>query len=296
MFLKHGTKGKLTMYERHKYSDIKFPIKFHRNHIYAKGSPDIPLVLSKKDIINSGRAHWHEGLEILRMVDGTGNVHINTDVIKASAGDIIVIGSNKLHCVSVSEGKCALDCLIINYGICIDWGFDPCEISYETHFTDNEISFLFDRISQDFADKKPFYKSIILAHCLEIMALISRNHVCEDVVTDAAATKKANLTRQVMQYIARNIGEKITLKSIGDELKYSHFYLEHIFSELTGLSIREYLTETRIREAEKLLLSSDLPISEISEKCGYSNAAAFSTAFKKKCGISPMKFRNSERE
>lgn len=279
------------MYERHNYSDIKFPIKFHRNFVYAEGSPDIPAVMTRNDIIGSGGAHWHEGIEILRMVEGTGNVHINTDAIKAVAGDIVVIGSNNLHRVSISEGKCALDCLIINYGVCTDWGFDPCEISYEVKFRDTEIELLFDKISDGFADKKPFYKCIILANCLEIMALLTRNHISGSATTDATATKKAQLTRQVMQYIARNIGEKITLKSISDELKYSHFYLEHIFSELTGLSIREYLTESRIREAEKLLLSSDLPISEISEKCGYSNAAAFSTAFKKNSGVSPIEYR-----
>ena len=66
------------MYERHAYSDIKFPIKFHQNTVYAKGSPLIPPTISRGDIIGSGAANWHEGIEILRMIDGTGNVHINS--------------------------------------------------------------------------------------------------------------------------------------------------------------------------------------------------------------------------
>ncbi len=279
------------MYERHNYSDIKFPIKFHRNTVYAKGCPDIPSILVRGDIIGSGSANWHEGIEILRMVEGTGNIHINSDVIRASAGKIAVIGSNNLHRVSMTEGKCTYDCLIINYGVCTEWGFDPCEISYETLFEDDVIYSLFNRISAEFAEKKPHYKRIILACCMEIMALLSRDHVAKELPSDDSATKKAHLVRQVMQYIARNLSEKITLKSISDELKYSHFYLEHIFSELTGLSIREYLTETRMREAEKLLLGSDLSVANIAEKCGYSNPAAFSTAFKKRRGTTPIEHR-----
>ncbi len=292
MLLKTSFERKFrAMYERHNYSDIKFPIKFHRNCVYAKGNPDIPVPLEARHIVGSGRAHWHEGIEILRMVEGTGNVHINTDVIRTSAGEIAVVSSNNLHRVSITEGKCVLDCLIINYKICTEWGFDPCEISYDTLFCDDEIYALFDKISLGFAEKKPYYKSIIMANCQEIMALLTRNHVHGGVSTDAAATKKAHLTRQIMQYIARNLDQRITLKSIGDELKYSHFYLEHIFKELTGLSISEYLTQTRIHEAEKLLLGSELSVAEIAEKCGYSNPAAFSTAFRKKCDVSPLEYR-----
>ena len=281
------------MYERHAYSDIKFPIKFHQNTVYAKGSPLIPPTISRGDIIGSGAANWHEGIEILRMVDGTGNVHINSDVIKASNGEIAVIGSNNLHRVSVTEGKCTYDCLIINYGVCTEWGFDPCEISYENLFRDQTIYSLFDKISAEFAEKKPYYKKIVLSCCLEIMALLSRDHIAKESSSDESSDKKAHIVRQVMRFISRNLGAKITLKSISDELKYSHFYLEHIFSELTGMSIREYLTETRIREAEKLLLGSELAVSEISERCGYSNPAAFSTAFRKKRGVSPVEYRKN---
>lgn len=279
------------MYERHNYTDIKFPMKFHRNTVYAKGCPRIPKNPDRHDIIGSGAANWHEGIEILRMIDGTGNIHINSDVIQATAGEIAVIGSNVLHRVSMTEGQCTYDCLIINYGVCTEWGFDPCEISYENLFADGVIYSLFDKISAEFAEKKPYYKTVILSCCMEIMALLTRDHVSSNADRDDSATKKAHLVRQVMQYIVRNPGQKITLKSISDDLKYSHFYLEHIFSELTGMSIREYLTETRVREAEKLLLGSELSISEISEKCGYSNPAAFSTAFRKKRGISPMEYR-----
>ena len=126
---------------------------------------------------------------------------------------------------------------------------------------------------------------------MQIMSLLTRNHVTEKAERDTDSTKKAHLVRQIMQHIMRNPGEKMTLKSISDQLKYSHFYLEHIFSELTGMSIREYLTEIRIREAEKLLMGSSFTVSEISEKCGYSNPAAFSTAFRKRRGISPIEYR-----
>ncbi len=82
---------------------------------------------------------------------------------------------------------------------------------------------------------------------------------------------------------------KIALYS---EVSKNHLSWE--FARETGETITDFLARTRVREAEKLLLETNLKIYEIAEKTGYANVETFSRAFKKITGKSPSSLiRNS---
>jgi two-component system response regulator YesN len=51
------------------------------------------------------------------------------------------------------------------------------------------------------------------------------------------------------------------------------------------------VTQMRIQKAVQLLTSTDKPILEIAEQCGYDTQHYFSTAFKKVIGVSPNQYR-----
>jgi AraC-like DNA-binding protein len=53
----------------------------------------------------------------------------------------------------------------------------------------------------------------------------------------------------------------------------------------------DYLTNWRIRQAEKLLLSDDFNIEIVAESVGYQSASAFSRIFKAKTGQTPAAYR-----
>jgi AraC-like DNA-binding protein len=58
-----------------------------------------------------------------------------------------------------------------------------------------------------------------------------------------------------------------------------------------GMTVMEYVLATRIAEAKTLLLSEDLSISQISDRCGFSSVSFFCQVFKAKEGITAKKFR-----
>jgi len=83
---------------------------------------------------------------------------------------------------------------------------------------------------------------------------------------------------------------EMNLKEIADYNGISKNHLSFEFTRETGETISEFLTRTRIKEAEKLILETSLKIYEIAEKTGYLNVETFTRAFKRITGKSPSRY------
>jgi AraC-like DNA-binding protein len=68
------------------------------------------------------------------------------------------------------------------------------------------------------------------------------------------------------------------------------------FKRKTKKKFTEFVNETRIMHAQKLLSESDKTISEVAFECGYENTSYFNRQFKLCCNTSPSVFRNQVKE
>ena len=82
---------------------------------------------------------------------------------------------------------------------------------------------------------------------------------------------------------------KILKKSCGLSYKYAGA----VFKKETGMTIRQYQLFLRMERARKLLLETDLTISDIAALTGFYDAFHFSRMFSRENGISPDSFRRS---
>ena len=89
-----------------------------------------------------------------------------------------------------------------------------------------------------------------------------------------------------------NYDQKINLQEISEKEYMSLFYLSHSFKDITGYSFRDWLNFVRVEKAEKLLLKTALPITEIAYQCGFSDVRYFNKHFVKWYKITPNKYRN----
>lgn len=98
---------------------------------------------------------------------------------------------------------------------------------------------------------------------------------------------------RLKHYLEQNYYQKdLSLTMVSEEFKLSPTYLSSMFKNANGQGVLEYLNHVRIDHAKALLTETDIPISEISDRTGFSNYTTFSRVFKRITGISAKDYRS----
>mgnify|MGYP006281029505 CR=1 FL=1 len=108
--------------------------------------------------------------------------------------------------------------------------------------------------------------------------------------------KNLELVKRAKNYIKENYAKKLTLDQIADQIYLSSSHLSKKFKKSTGMTVIEYVNKIRLKEAKKLLKTTNLPLNKIAEKTGYYDASYFSKVFKKKVGITPGQYRTNTKK
>lgn len=129
------------------------------------------------------------------------------------------------------------------------------------------------------------------AKLYELIAL-QLHHANERYVEDYPVKKKdRELLAAVHQYLANHFGEDHSLRSLSKTYGLNEFTLKKGFKSLYGMTVFDYLFELKMNHARRLLLDEDKLVCEVARAVGYRNPNHFSTAFKKKFGVSPLSCR-----
>ena len=94
-----------------------------------------------------------------------------------------------------------------------------------------------------------------------------------------------------MDYIEKNKTEEISLSVLAEEFHLNPQYISQLFKTEIGVGFLAYLTNIRMEQAKKLLLTTNLSIAEVSEQSGYADYRVFTKVFKKSEGITPSQYR-----
>lgn len=84
-----------------------------------------------------------------------------------------------------------------------------------------------------------------------------------------------------------------SLSALSEQFNLSHSHLSRVFKETVGVNFIDYITDLRIREARKLLESTDLLIQDIALQVGYNQVITFIKVFKKLTGVTPGAYRKT---
>lgn len=96
--------------------------------------------------------------------------------------------------------------------------------------------------------------------------------------------------KSAIRFMNDNISQTLTIDDIAIHCHISPSKLKAIFSEFAGSGVISRFSQMKI-DIAKQLLKEGMPISEVSERLGYSSQAYMSLCFKKQTGLSPLAFK-----
>ncbi len=97
-------------------------------------------------------------------------------------------------------------------------------------------------------------------------------------------------------YLHTHFRDNPSLALLASVCHLSPGYFSSLFKSITGKNVSQYLTELRIDYAKRLLLATNLSVTDICFSCGYGSLSNFMKAFKNCAGISPLCFRKNEKK
>jgi AraC-like DNA-binding protein len=130
----------------------------------------------------------------------------------------------------------------------------------------------------------------LLELLLNVLELPQNNNA--EIQTPEVSPKEKRVM-EVVTYINSHYHSDINLGILCKELFINKYYLCHIFKEVTGLSVIDFINTKRLAEAERLLRYSRLNITDVCEAVGFNSISHFIDLFKKSYNNTPRGFRNS---
>ncbi len=97
--------------------------------------------------------------------------------------------------------------------------------------------------------------------------------------------------KDVFSYISEHLSAALTVEELAKATGYSVSFFTKCFPKDNGVTVKEYIHDKIMSEAEQLLIYSDLSVGSISDRLGFCEQAYFSRWFKRYKSASPTEYR-----
>lgn len=240
--------------------------------------------------------HYHDAIELYYLFSGTRHYFIENESFCINEGELVTVAPYDIH-ATASAGKGAYDRACITFrkefldGISdavfgnlfafVEGGSRVVEFSLKERA---EIEILIEGLLTE-SDG-----ALIKSSLLRLLLLLGKKEEKRSGGVPRLS-ERALLVSRVSAAINSRFQEKLTLSGLAAEFFVSESYLSRSFSRTTGVALVEYLNAVRVKEAQRLLLSSTRSVADIAEAVGYSSTTHFDRVFRRYTRLRPLEFR-----
>ncbi len=155
--------------------------------------------------------------------------------------------------------------------------------------SNEEEEILMEKLIREIIEQKIGYYDISKGLLARLIDRLSSKY--EFLLTRQEKQKMNDLLfREVVKYINENY-RTATIQDLVDRFHYNEDFYNRLIKEYSGFTYSEYLKNVRLMEAEKMLLTTNLPIEQIAEQVGYQSRGYFYRLFMEKYTMTPAKYR-----
>lgn len=152
---------------------------------------------------------------------------------------------------------------------------------------------LFNMIKPEFENLSVYSHPILMELFGALLILISRSLNLTPGVLAQNIISEQDKVNAILAYIRQNVlhREEMKVAKIADVFHMSPNYISIFIKKHAGISIQQYVIQTKMKMAERFLKQTNLNISEIVQKLGFVDSSHFNRTFKKYVGKNPSEFR-----
>lgn len=275
-------------------------------------APSIIAESNIRGISSPFEFHSHQQYEVFILLKGNVHYLINNHIYKISPGTIILLDGTELHKVQLmSEDEPYLRSIVhfdpnwirpILKGVDAEFLLNFFEDYHHRLFTLENAKSLEELLTnveelslltfEERTNEKVIEVRLRLVRLLLGLYTAGKKNLMEETY---GKSDKAKLAEEIASYIQQHFDSKWTIQVLAEDLNLSQSYASHLFKEVTGFTIMDYLMNYRLIQAKALLTisSEGIPIRECAYKCGFESDAHFNRFFKKKTGVTPSTFRKN---
>ncbi|MDS0525077.1 helix-turn-helix domain-containing protein [Clostridium sp. SHJSY1] len=249
--------------------------------------------------------HWHNSIEVIYVLKGKVKISIDTDSFELFENELEIINVDETHSISSTDDNKLL-IFHIDPSFLSKYYKDIKNVYFYTNTSDlgaqegeeyDEFRTFLAELLYEFVQKQENYDEEIQDILINLLYHLINNFHYLLYEQEDLKDNKEQLERyhRISKYIYNNYNSNITLQEIAKKEFLTPHYLSHEIKNATGYSFTDLLNLTRVEESVKLLLDTDMSISEISDEVGFSHTRYLNKHFKIYYNCTPLQFRRKNR-
>lgn len=266
-------------------------------------------VISREEPFFQAPFHSHPELELVYIKESYGKRIVGNSVEQFVSGDMVFLGSDiphvwlndEIYYQGISTLKAKAIVVYFNKEIFGPSFYELKETQKINSFFNKAVRGIVIRGKTNQLISKKLEKLVLkkdfemIVGLFKILALLSESTDIEFVNNEFYTPTNEKLEKDrlssVFDYLKKNYSEEIPLVKIAEIANLTPTSFCRMFKLKTKKSFVEYLNEVRVSNACKMLIETDMGISEVAYKCGYKTASNFNQLFKKLTGTTPKEYR-----
>lgn len=239
--------------------------------------------------------HYHDHYEIYFLAKGSVRYFIEDRVYDLEEGDVILIPPHVIHKTAtlMNKGSERIVIAFTNEFIMYSQNDRLFSCFNTRYFKKPPIRDLVEKAESEFLKSDRYSEELIAGYIREILVNLKR-------LTGESRTEEYSQSGSIIQsavhYISENYAQELSLAMLARNFALSESHFSRQFKMFTGFGLNEYISTVRVKNAEKLLATTSLPVTLIAQECGFNSSSYFAAVFKKVRGISPGEVRRKRRE
>lgn len=155
--------------------------------------------------------------------------------------------------------------------------------------TSNSITRIWFRMIRELTLKQPGHELFVVSQLTEILTRLTRLMA----PPNTTELRSQQIIMDAIEYISNELSKPLTVQELSRLLGVSVSWLNVKFKAYTGMPPMQYIITQKIAHAEHLLYTTDYPIAEIAQICGYDDPLYFSRLFHRHTKMSPREYRKT---